>query len=129
VPSLLLKAGIIQDEHAIPFAGQRLHPGGPLVIEGSLIPDHVGQQMIELLLIGLGHELRQGVAVLIGMLAEQAGEVLAQGLDAWSLGKMYPQRSQKLGQLWQRCPRGLRQSLWFLVAEDHSRRLSQIFGL
>jgi hypothetical protein len=72
---LLLKPRILKDEHAIPFAGQRPHPGDPLPVEGGLIPDHVRQQMIELLLIGLGHDLRQGVAVFVGMLAEQAGEI------------------------------------------------------
>ena len=38
-----------------------------------LIPDHIGQQMIELLLVGFGHDLSQGVTVLVGMLTEQAG--------------------------------------------------------
>jgi hypothetical protein len=32
----------------------------------------------------------------VGMLTEQAGEILAQGLHTWPLGKMHAQRSQKL---------------------------------
>ena len=49
VPSLFLKARIIKDQHPVPFAGQGLHLGDPLAVEGRLIPDHVGQQVLELL--------------------------------------------------------------------------------
>jgi hypothetical protein len=129
VPPLLLKAGIVKDEYPIPFAGYRQHPGDPLVIEGGLIPDHGGQQMMELLLSGLGHDLRQGVTVFVGMLAEQAGQLLAQSLGTRPLGKMYAQRGQKLGQFRQRCARRLRQPLLLLVADDHSCKLSQIYRL
>src|SRR5215471_161624 len=55
VAPALLKSRIIKDEHAVPFAGQALHAGDALAVEGVLIPDHVGHQMIELLLVGLGH--------------------------------------------------------------------------
>jgi hypothetical protein len=42
VTPLLLKPGIIKDEHAIAFAGQALHAGDALAIERGLIPHHVG---------------------------------------------------------------------------------------
>src|SRR6516164_567166 len=129
VPPLLLKAGVIKDEHPIAFAGQGLQAGDALAVEGVFIPDHVGQQMIELLLVGFGHDLSQGLAVLVGMLTEQAGEILPQGLRTRPLGKMHAQRGQKLGQFWQRCSRCLRQSRWFLDTGAHSHRLSQIYGL
>ena len=103
VSPLLLKPRIIKDEHAIAFAGQRLHPDDPLPVEGGLIPDHIGQQVVELLLVGFGHHLCQGVTVFVGMLTEQAADILPQGLCARSLGKMHPQRRQKLGQLRQSC--------------------------
>ncbi len=99
VAPALLKPGIIKNEHAIAFPGQRLHPGDPLPIERGLIPDHVGQQVVELLLVGLRHNLSQGVTVFVGMLTEQAGKILTQGFGTRPLGKMHPQRRQKLGQL------------------------------
>src|SRR6516164_1333284 len=80
VTPALLKPRIIKDEHPIPVARQGLQAGDPLAVEGVLVPDHIGQQMIELLLVGFGHDLSQGVAVLVRMLTEQAGEILPQGL-------------------------------------------------
>jgi predicted MFS family arabinose efflux permease len=68
VPPLLLKPRIIKDEYAIAFARQRLHAGNPLPVKRVLIPDHVGQQVVELLLVGLGHHLGQGVAVFVGLI-------------------------------------------------------------
>src|SRR5215469_2525017 len=50
VAPLLLKPGIIKDEQAIAFAGQALHAGDALAVERGFIPDHVGQQVVELLL-------------------------------------------------------------------------------
>ena len=129
VTPALLKPRIIKDEHPIPVARQGLQAGDPLAVEGVLVPDHIGQQMIELLLVGFGHDLSQGVAVLVGMLTEQAGEILPQGLRTRPLGKMHAQRGQKLCQFWQRRSRCLRQSRLFLGTEAHSPRLSQIYGL
>src|SRR6516165_7257519 len=71
VTPALLKPRIIKDEHPIPVARQGLQAGDPLAVEGVLVPDHIGQQMIELLLVGFGHDLSQGVAVLVGMLTEK----------------------------------------------------------
>src|SRR5215472_6861604 len=92
VSPLLLKPRIIKDEHPIAFARQRLHLGDPLPVERALIPHHVGQQVVELLLVGLGYHLGQGVAVLVGMLTEKAGEILPQGLRTRPFGKMHAQR-------------------------------------
>ncbi len=128
-PPLLLNPRILTDEHPIPCAGKRLPLGDSLAGEGGLIPDQVGQQMIELLPSGLGHDLRQGVAVFVGVLTAPAGAILAQGLGPRPLGKMPPQWRQKLGQLRQRGTRGLRQPLLLRVLGDHSRRVSQIYGL
>ena len=107
VAALFLKACIIKDQHPIPGAGQGQHLGDPLPVEGLLIPDHVGQQVLQLLLAGLWHDLRQGVTVFVGMLTEQPGHILAQGLRARPLSKLHPQRGQELCQLRQRGPRGL----------------------
>ena len=96
LPALLLKARIIHDQHPIPFTGQPLHLRDPLAVERYVIPHHVGQQMMKLLLIGLRHHRCQGVTVLERRLTEQAGDILAQGLGAWALGKLHPQRGQKL---------------------------------
>src|ERR1700751_1552494 len=126
VAPALLKAGIIKDEHPIAFAGQGLQAGDPLPVEGVLIPDHLGQQMIELLLVGLGNHRGQSVTVFVGLLTKKAGEILTQGLRTRPLGKMHAQRRQKLRQLWQRRSRCLWQSLSFLGTEAHSPRLSQI---
>src|SRR5262249_56623127 len=60
VSPLLLKASIIKNEPAVPFTWNPLHPSDPLPVEAGLIPDHVGQPMRELVLLGLGHDLRQG---------------------------------------------------------------------
>jgi hypothetical protein len=55
--------------------------------------------------------------------------MLTQGLRTRPLGKMHPQRGQKLRQFWQGRARCLRQSRSFLGTEAHSPRLSQIYGL
>jgi len=129
VPPLFFKPGVLKDEDPIAFAGKCLQAGDPLPVEGGLLPDHIGQQMIELLLIGLGHDRGQGVAVLVGMLAEQTGEILAQGLGTRPLGKVHAQWGQKLGQLGKGCARGLGQPLLLVVLDDHSCTLSQIYRL
>jgi hypothetical protein len=54
----------------LPRVGQGQHLGNPLPVERLLIPPHVGQQVLQLLLAGLRHHLRQGVTVLIWMLTE-----------------------------------------------------------
>ena len=129
VLSPLFEPRIIKDEGPIPFAGERLHLGDPLPIEAGLIPDHVGQQVLQLLFIGVGDDGGQGVTVLVWVLTEQTGQVLAQGLGAEGLGKVDPQRGQKLRQLWQRIARGLREPLECLRVFLHPLSLAQIFWL
>jgi hypothetical protein len=73
VTPLLLKPRIIQDEHAIPCAGQGLHLDDSLPVEGGLIPDHVGQQVVELLLIGLGIPSGRLLPLLFGMYTRLSG--------------------------------------------------------
>ena len=126
VAAPLFEAGIIEDEHPIAFAAQRLHLGDPLPIEVRLIPDHVGHQVLQLLLIGVGDDVGQGVTVLVRMLTEQPGHILTQGLGAGRLGKMDPQRRQKLRQLGQGCPRGVGEPLEWLRLLLHAPSVAQI---
>src|SRR5437868_3179503 len=121
---LLFKTGVIKDEGTITFALDLQHPGHPLPIERAFIPDHLGQQMVELLLIGLRHNLGQRVAILVRVLAEQPGDILPQRFSTRPLRKMHPQGGEEIRQFRQRRTRRLWQTILILVSDDHVVSLS-----
>src|SRR5262249_569790 len=109
--TLLGEAGIVEDQHAVPFAGEPEQGLDALAIEVLLIPVDGGQEPLEALLGGAGDDLGEGVAVLVGVLGEQPGEVAFQGLSALAPPEMDPERIEELGQLGHRCTGDLRDSL------------------
>ena len=80
--------------------------------------------MVELLLIGLRHNLWQRIAVLVRVLAEQPGDVLSQSFSTRSLRKMHPQGGEEIRQFGQERTRRLGQTILILVSDDHVLRLS-----
>jgi hypothetical protein len=68
---------------------------------------------LEGLLGGVGDNLGDGVAVLVGMLGEQSAEVTFQGLAALTPLKLDAERVEELGQFGQRGGGGMRYSSRF----------------
>ena len=62
----------------------------------------LGEQALEALLGGAGDDLGDGVAVLVGVLGEQAGEVAFEAAGALAAGEVDAERFQELGQFRQR---------------------------
>ncbi len=55
--ALLGEAGIIEDQHAVPLAGQAEHRLDALAIEVVFVPVDAGQEPLESLLGGAGDDL------------------------------------------------------------------------
>ena len=108
--ALLGEAGVVEDQDGVALGGQGEHPPDPLAVEVVFVPDHLGEQALEALLGGAGDDLGDGVAVLVGLLGQQAGEVAFQGGGALAAGEVDVERFQELGQFRQRFRRCLQDS-------------------
>ena len=69
---------------------------------------HLGD--LESLLGGARDDLGEGIAVLVGVLGEQSGEVAFQRLATLAPPEMDTERFEELGQFGHRSPRGVRNS-------------------
>ena len=94
--ALLGKARIIQHQCSIAFGVQLQHHADPLAVQSGFVPDHLGQQSLQLLLTGLRHDLRQRVAVLVRMFREQTGQITFQGFLTLAAFELDLERFQKL---------------------------------
>jgi hypothetical protein len=81
-----------------------------LAVEVVLVPGHGGEQPLEALLGGAGDDLGDGVAVLVGVLGQEAGEVAFQGLRPLAPLEVDAGGGEELGQVGQRCAGGVRDS-------------------
>ena len=90
--ALLGEAGVVEDQHAVPFAGELEHRLDALAVEVLLVPVDAGHEPLESLLGGAGDDLGEGIAVLVGVLGEQSGEVAFQGLAALAPPEMDAER-------------------------------------
>jgi hypothetical protein len=104
---LLAKTGVIKDQHAVALGRQPRQHLDPLPVEVRFIPGHAGQQVVQPLIGGAGDHPGQGLAVLVGMLGQQARDIPVQNPGAGGLRKVDPKGSQKLRQLRHRLPRRL----------------------
>ena len=109
--ALLGEAGVVEDQDAVPLGGQAEQGLDPLAVEVLLVPVDGGQEPLESLLGGAGDDLGEGVAVLVGVLGEQPGEVAFQGLAALAPLEMDAEGFEELGQFGQRGAGHLRDSL------------------
>ena len=96
--ALLGEAGVVEDQDAVALGGQREHPLDALAVEVVLVPGHGGQQPLEALLGGAGDDLGDGVAVLVGVLGEQPGEVAFEGLRPLAPLEVDAEGGEELGQ-------------------------------
>ena len=80
-----------------------------------------GQQVVQALLVGAGDDLGDGVAVLVGVLGQQAGQVAFQGLPPLGAAEVDVEGSQELVQLRQRRRRGMRFSCCCLHTSLYAR--------
>lgn len=119
-PALLGEAGVVEDQHAVALGGQGEHPLAPLAVEVLLVPDHGRQQALEALLGGAGDDPGEGVAVLVGMLGEQAGGVAFQGLRPLAAPGVDAEGVEEFGQLGRRDAGGVGDS-----GTLHTRTTSQ----
>jgi hypothetical protein len=99
--ALLGEAGVIEDQHAVTLGRQSEETFDPLAVQVLLIPGHGGQQALETLLGGAGDDLGEGVAVRVGVLGEQAGEVAFQGGRPLAAGEVDTEGGEELGEFWQ----------------------------
>jgi len=76
----LAKPLSVEDEDSIAFAGKLPQGCGPLVVEVVLVEGDAGQQVVQSLLAGAGHDLGHGVAVLVVCSVQQTSQVAFQGL-------------------------------------------------
>ncbi|CAG0929903.1 hypothetical protein TFLX_01475 [Thermoflexales bacterium] len=83
VRHLRRQARVINDQHTIAFRGLHTHDLHPPLIQGGLVPDHLGQQTLQLLLIRARHDVGQRVAILGGMLGQQPGQVPFHSIAVW----------------------------------------------
>ena len=93
--ALLGEAGVIEDQDGIALGGQGEHPPDPLAVEVVLVPGHLGEQALEALLGGAGDDLGDGVAILVGLLGQQPGEVAFEGGGALAAGEVDAERLQE----------------------------------
>jgi hypothetical protein len=87
---------------AVPLDGQGEQALDAPAVQVVLVPGHGGQEALEALLGGAGDDLREGVAVLVRVLGEQAGEVAFQGLGSFAPLEVDAERCEELGQSGQR---------------------------
>ena len=107
---MLGEAGVVEDQDGVALGGQGEHPPDPLAVEVVFVPDHLGEQALEALLGGAGDDLGDGVAILVGLLGQEAGEVAFQSGGALAAGEVNVERFQELGQFRQRFRRCLQDS-------------------
>jgi hypothetical protein len=113
------KAGIIQHQHPIPQGGlgaQLLHP---LAIEVLLVPQPVGEELLQPLLTGAWDRLGDGVAVLVGPRGEQPRPLSLQRFRALRASEAHLESARKLLQFRQlRRTRMDVHGILLVVAED-----------
>ncbi len=118
--ALLGEAGVVADQDAVALGGQCGQALDPLTVEVLLVPGHGRQQALEPLLGGAGDDPGEGVAVLVGMLGEQAGEVASQGPRPLAAPEVDAEGGKEFGQLGQRDAGGVGDS-----GTLHTRSTSQ----
>jgi len=96
--TLLGEAGVVEDQDAVPLGGQLGEPLDALAVEILVVPGHLSEQSLESLFGGAGDDLREGVAVLDGMLGKQPREVAFQGLSRLTAHELNTEGREKLGQ-------------------------------
>ena len=104
------EARVINNQHPIAFTRQLQHRRYALPIERLLVPDQIGEQLLQVLLRRAGHDLGHGVAVLVRMLSEQSGQITFEAGQTRSQSELEPEGSEKGRQLRQGVTRCLRQS-------------------
>ena len=105
--TLLGEAGVVEDQDAIALAGQAEHVLDALPVEVVLVPVDGRQKALEALLGGPRYDLGDGVAVLVGVLGEQPGEVAFQCLGSLAPVEVDTEGGEELGQLGQWSARGV----------------------
>src|SRR5271166_519220 len=105
--TLLGKAGVVEDQDAIALGGQAEHALDALPVEVVLVPVDGRQKALEALLGGPRDDLGDGVAVLVGVLGEQPGEVALQCLGSLAPVEVDTEGGEELGQLGQWSARGV----------------------
>jgi hypothetical protein len=96
---LLGEAGVVEDQDPIALRGQFEQAPDPLAVEVVLVPVDAGQESLEALLGGARDDLGEGVAVLVGVLGEQTGEVAFEGLGSLTPPEVDAEGSEELGEL------------------------------
>jgi hypothetical protein len=104
---LLGEAGVVEDQDAIALGGQAEHVLDALPVEVVLVPVDGRQKALEALLGGPRYDLGDGVAVLVGVLGEQPGEVAFQCLGSLAPVEVDTEGGEELGQLGQWSARGV----------------------
>jgi len=108
--ALLGEAGIVEDQDAVALAGQPEHVLDALTVEVILVPVDRRQEALEALLGGAGDDMSESVAVLVGMLGEQSGEVAFEGLGSLAPLEVDAEGGEELGQFGQRGAGSVRDS-------------------
>ena len=94
--ALLGKAGIVEDQDAVPLGGQRQQVREARPVERLLVPGQRGQEMLQPLLGGAGDDGGQRVAVLVGVLGEESRAVAFQRPGTGALPKVQREAGQIL---------------------------------
>ena len=119
--TLLGEAGVVEDEDRVAFAGKSPQGVDALVVEVVFVEGDAGQQVVQALLVGAGDDLGEGVAVLVVVLGQQAGEVAFQGLPPLGAAEVDVERAQEFVQLRQGRGRGMRFSRGSLHTSLYAR--------
>ena len=104
---MLGEAGVVDDQDAIALGGQAGHVLDALPVEVVLVPVDGRQKALEALLGGPRYDLGDRVAVLVGVLGEQPGEVAFQCLGSLAPVEVDTEGGEELGQLGQWSARGV----------------------
>ena len=96
--ALLGEAGIVEDQHTIPLSGRSEHVLDALEVEVALVLVHAHQQALEPLRGGVGDDRGEGIAVLVEVLGEQAGEIAFEDLISFAASELNMERAKELVQ-------------------------------
>lgn len=135
--ALFGKAGVVKNQHAVAFGRQVLHHLDALAIQVRFVPDtssrtrdstgtlredvssrHLGQQALQALLIRVGHDRGERLAILGGMFQQQARHIALGRPAAFDAVKMRLKRCKKFCQFRQWFAGCLRKPLMFLHASQ-----------
>ena len=105
--TLLGEAGVVEDQDARRPRWAVRAVCGRAGVEVVFVEGDAGQQVVQALLGGAGDDLGDGIAVLVGVLGQQPGEVAFQGLPPLGAAEVDMEGGEELVQLRQWSARGV----------------------